>query len=609
MVQRGGDDDGVGPSVSGLSGYYELQERLDGGARKKTGLFLNVNRVSVVGNYRSFIDDGDGWEAHDAGDLRGERVQGAEGIRYDATSEHGSWRLQFNVHRTEGLAALQRGGHTVPLVVTGLDGVARDFRRRGNQRPVTDVNVRDAPAGSQAAAERQRRRGLTPVMLDELRQSSSDILEELRQHPISAGSDPDRIARRSVVEAVDEALGPYGGDLRRQARRYLMGRLRRHRITFIEQRMRADRAVLEAISSTRAADGEEAASDETTVPFTYRLVFRGIRGSGQVVAGIQLATGGLEVTALRASRTESSTEEAWSSHYHFEEIRIQAAAGGGLSGGVYWKTFHATSPVEWTQEDFLEAEIMVFGLQAPYAEASATAGPASVNLANCQSYQFEGMALTSGSKTLELQAAEKTFECSSGLQATGPEGQATVGENDEGGVGVRAEAKLGQLEGGMGTIQGLPGQEYSDERQQLPDAARSGGTADVGASTATAGHATASASLGHAMTLQLTQRLGSYQELLADPSVPVRIVGHASSSWRGGGDPIEGNLELSRQRAQTVAALIRQAFELPDDRLLDVTWLGDREARAAGGTTSDDDPAHRRVDVHVGGHRTVPLHY
>lgn len=608
--QRDGEGEPDVPSVTGLSGYYEFEERLDGGDRKLTVLFLNVNQVSLVGNYRSFIDGGEGWDAHDAGDLRGERVPGADGIRYDAASEAGSWMLQFRVHRTEGLAALRRGGVTVPLVVSGLDGVPRDFRRRGDQGPVTDVNVRDAPEGTAGAVDRERRRGLTPVMVDALRESSRAILEELQRHPVSGGSGIDQIARRSVAEAVDRALSPYSGDLRRQARTHLMQLLRRHRVQFLEERVRADRAVTEAVSATRVDQGSEPDPDESAaVPFTYRLVFRGVRGGGRAVAGIQVASGALEVTALEASRTESSTAEVWTRNYHFEEIRIQASAGGGLSGGVYWKTFHATSAVEWTQDDFRQAEIYILGLQAPNVTASAQAGPASVSLANCQSYQFEGMVLRSGPKSLELQADEKTFECSSDLTATGPEGQGTAEGNDEGGVGIEGEAHLGQLESGVGSIQGLPGQDYSDDRQQLPDTTGGRGTTEVEASGAQAGHAYASAALDRVMLVQITQRLASYQNLLTDPTVPVRIVGHASSAWTGGGDPQQGNLELSRQRAQTVEGLIRSAFELPDDRILDVSWLGDQEARAAGGTTSDDDPAYRRVDVHVAGARTVPLTY
>ncbi len=70
-----------------------------------------------------------------------------------------------------------------------------------------------------------------------------------------------------------------------------------------------------------------------------------------------------------------------------------------------------------------------------------------------------------------------------------------------------------------------------------------------------------------------------------------------------------GNLALSRRRAEVAATAIRAAFELPDHRVLDVAWLGDAEARAAGGTVRDDDPAYRRVDVHVGGHRSVSLPY
>jgi len=289
-----------------------------------------------------------------------------------------------------------------------------------------------------------------------------------------------------------------------------------------------------------------------------------------------------------------------------------------LSGGVYWKTFDAVSPVEWTQEDFGNAEIYIFGVSGPTAQAGAEAGPLSANLASCTVYQFEGVSLQSGNKTLELSADEKSFECQSDLTSEGggvgadleQESDSSDRNRREGGVQIGVEGSAGQLESGIGHIESLPGREYSDEHQQLPETQSRSRSVEVTPSVGRGGFDVGSSELERSMQIDISRQLASVQHLIRDESIPIRVIGHASSLWRGReSDAAQGNMDLSRRRAEEVASLIRRIYELPSNRVLDIIAMGDQEHRNHGGIVQTDDPGYRRVDVVIQGHRSIPIYY
>lgn len=615
VIQRNGDEEQE--PVTQLSGHYRSAERFENGHRKRTDLFISVNQLTLTGNFRSFIDQGEGFDVENSGDVHGERMDQHLPVRYDVIINGETWYFDFNVRATGELAHLVEGGRRIPILAMNMAGQSMEFRRVGSTPPITSQEVTNAPPNEASALESERQEGLTPDMIVSLRNSADQLVEMMRRYPHAGIGNQLNSAYLQIADQYNGILSQYSGNLRLRAESYLLERLRRVEIQFMGDRVRADRAVQTSLGfQSIQEDGETGVSGG--VPYRYEITFRGVRGQGRAIVGLQGATGSVEVKAYRASAIESSGEIAWQQFYHFAEIRVSAAGGGALSGGLYWKTFDAVSPVEWTQEDFGNAEIYIFGVSGPTAQAGAEAGPLSANLASCTVYQFEGVSLESGNKTLELSADEKSFECQSDLTSAGGGVSTDLEQNNEsngrnrreGGVQMGAEVSLGQLEGGMGHIESLPGREYSDENQQFPERQNRSRSVDVTPSVGRSGFDVGSSDLERNMQVDISRQLASVQHLIRDESIPIRIVGHASSLWRGReSNAVQGNLALSISRAEEVESLIRRIYELSEGRVIDVVGMGDQEHRNNGGTVQTDDPGYRRVDVVIQGHRTIPIFY
>lgn len=615
LVQR--DGDGEQESVTQLSGHYWSTERFENGHRKRTDLFINVNQLTLTGNFRSFIDHGNGYDIEDSGDVYGERVDQHLPVRYRVIINGETWDFDFNRRMRGGLNELIEGGRRVPIYAMNMAGQSMEFRRVGSTPPVTSQEVANAPTNEVSALDSERREGLTPDMIVGLRNSAERLVEVIRRYPHAGIGSQLNSAYLQIADLYNGILSQYSGNLRLRAESYLLERLRRVEVQFMGDRVRADRAVQTSLGFQSIQENGETGVTGG-IPYRYEIIFRGVRGQGRAIAGIQGASGSVEVNAYRASSIESDAEIAWQQFYHFVEMRVSAVAGGGLSGGVYWKTFDAVSPIEWTQEDFGNAEIYIFGVSGPTAQAGAEAGPVSANLASCTAYQFEGVSLQSGNKTLELSADEKSFECQSDLTTSGggvnadldQESDSNSRSRREGGVEMGVEGSLGQLEGGMGHIESLPGREYSDENQQLPERQNRSRSVDVTPSVGRSGFDIGSSELERSMEVDVSRQLASVQHLIRNESIPIRIVGHASSLWRGrASNAVQGNLALSISRAEEVESLIRRIYELSEGRIIDVVGMGDQEHRNNGGTVQTDDPGYRRVDVVIQGHRTIPIYY
>ena len=615
LVQR--DGDGEQEPVTQLSGHYWSTERFENGHRKRTDLFINVNQLTLTGNFRSFIDQGNGYDIEDSGDVYGERLDQHLPVRYRVIINGETWDFDFNRRMRGGLNELIEGGRRVPIYAMNMAGQSMEFRRVGSTPPVTSQEVANAPPNEASALESERQEGLTPDMIVSLRNNADQLVEVMRRYPHAGIGNQLNGAYLQIADQYNGILSQYSGNLRLRAESYLLERLRRVEIQFMGERVRADRVVQTSLGfQSIQEDGETGVTGG--VPYRYEITFRGVRGQGRAIVGLQGASGSVEVKAYRASAIESFEEIAWQQFYHFVEMRVSAAAGGGLSGGVYWKTFDAVSPGEWTQEDFGNAEIYIFGLSGPTAQAGAEAGPLSANLASCTVYQFEGVSLESGNKTLELSADEKSFECQSDLTSAGGGVNTDLEQNNdtnrrnrrEGGVEMGVEGSLGQLEGGMGHIESLPGREYSDENQQLPEAQDRTRTVEVIPPVGRSGFDVGSSDLERNMQVDISRQLASVQHLIRDESIPIRVIGHASSLWRGReSDAVQGNMALSMRRAEEVESLIRRIYELSEDRMIDIVGMGDQEHRNNGGTVETDDPGYRRVDVVIQGHRTIPIFY